>query len=65
MEGFCKIELGKPLSVQGLMNCSMEVRKVRVLRKGQRMEAWLVKFQREARESLKNSIWAIELFENL
>lgn len=46
MEGFCKIELGKPLSVQGLMNCSMEVRKVRVLRKGQRMEAWLVKFQR-------------------
>lgn len=33
MEGLCKIELEKPLSVQGLVNWSMEVRKMSVERR--------------------------------
>ena len=40
-------EQGKSLSVQYLESCSIGVWKIRILRATQKMEAWLVKFQKE------------------
>ena len=48
--GLCKdFGLEKPLSVKRFVGCFVGAWKIRTLRAVQRMEAWLVEFQRETK----------------
>lgn len=49
MEEFWNSGLGKSLSVESSVNRSVGAWEIRVLRAVQRMETWLVMFQREAK----------------